>query len=144
MSNNQPGEKHAHRALVSKGSPLSSVWFIPILALILGIYVVVHSWVNEGPEIEIAFSTADGLEPGKTKIKYRNVDMGVVQKVRLNEEFDGIIATAKLEKQATPLLREDTRFWVVTARVGLDRITGLDTLLSGAYIQLSPGSSEEG
>ncbi|MDX1735514.1 MAG: MlaD family protein, partial [Halioglobus sp.] len=131
-------------AIVRRAHALSSVWFIPILALILGLYMVVHNWVSQGPVIEIAFSTANGLEPGQTRIKYRNVDMGVVDNVRLNEEFDGIIATAKLDKQATPLLREDTRFWVVTAQVGLDRITGLDTLLSGAYIQLSPGSGEEG
>lgn len=136
----QPGE----RAVVRKASMLSSIWFIPILALILGAYMVVYSWVSEGPEIEIAFSTADGLEPGKTKVKYRNVDMGVVHKVRLNDNFDGVIATAKLDKQATPLLREDTRFWVVTASVAVGRITGLDTLLSGAYIQMAPGIAEEG
>lgn len=143
-SSEDPSAHSPERAIVRKGSALSSIWFIPILALILGAYMVVYSWVSEGPEIEIAFSTADGLEPGKTKLKYRNVDMGVVQKVRLNENFDGVIATAKLDKQATPLLREDTRFWVVTASVAVGRITGLDTLLSGAYIQMAPGTAEEG
>jgi paraquat-inducible protein B len=104
--------------------------------------MVVHNWMNEGPQIEIAFMTADGLEQGKTKVKYRNVDMGVVEEVRLNNELDGVIATVKLDRQALPLLREDTSFWVVTARVGADNISGLDTLLSGAYIQLAPGSGD--
>lgn len=117
---------------------------IPLLALVMGAYIVLHAWWTEGPEIEIAFKTAEGLEQGKTRVKYRNVDMGVVEDVRLNEKFDGVIARIKLNNQAYPLLREDTRFWVVTARVGLDSITGLDTLISGAYIQLSPGTGLEG
>ncbi|GAB5451536.1 MAG: intermembrane transport protein PqiB [Halioglobus sp.] len=134
----------AEQAVVKKSSSISNVWFIPILALLLGAYMVLHSWMTEGPEIEIAFNTAEGLEQGKTKIKYRNVDMGVVDSVRLNEQFDGVIATAKLDRQAEALLREDTRFWVVTASVSVDRITGLDTLLSGAYIQLAPGTGQDG
>lgn len=132
------------QAAVSRGRKISAVWFIPLLALALGVYMVVHSLLTEGPEIEIAFATANGLEEGKTQIRYRDVEMGVVQSVRLNDDFDGVIATAKLDRQALPLLREETRFWVVTAQVGVDNISGLDTLLSGAYIQLSPGPGEEG
>lgn len=132
------------QAEVSQRRGISGIWVIPLLALALGLYMVIHNWLTEGPEIEIAFTNASGLESGKTKIKYRNVDMGVVEKVRLNDKFDGIIATAKLDRQALPLLREDTSFWVVTARVGVGNISGLDTLLSGAYIQLAPGTGEVG
>ncbi|MEZ5572163.1 MAG: intermembrane transport protein PqiB [Halioglobus sp.] len=132
------------QADIIQGRKFSGIWIIPLLALVLGIYMVIHNWMNEGPEIEIAFTTANGLEQGKTKVKYRDVDMGIVQEVRLNDNFDGVIATIKLDRQALPLLRQDTRFWVVTARVGVDNISGLDTLLSGAYIQLAPGTAEEG
>jgi paraquat-inducible protein B len=132
------------RATISKSRKISGVWFIPLLALVLGISMVVNNWMHEGPEIEIAFLTANGLEQGKTKVKYRDVDMGLVQEVRLNDNFDGVIATLKLDRQAIPLLREDTRFWVVTARVGVDNISGLDTLLSGAYIQMAPGEGKAG
>jgi paraquat-inducible protein B len=132
------------QADISRSRKISGIWFIPLLALVLGISMVVNNWLNEGPEIEIAFQTANGLEQGKTKVKYRDVEMGLVQEVRLNENFDGVIATIKLDRQALPLLREDTRFWVVTARVGVDRISGLDTLLSGAYIQMAPGEGKEG
>ena len=132
------------QAEIKQGRSLSAVWIIPILALVLGIYMVVHNFMTEGPEIEIAFNTASGLAEGKTKVKYRNVAMGVVEEVRLNDAFDGVIAKVKLDRQALPLLREDTRFWVVTARVGLGNISGLDTLLSGAYIQLQPGEGIEG
>jgi paraquat-inducible protein B len=135
---------NAEKAATSTGSSVSAIWFIPLLALLLGAYMVVHGWMTEGPEIEIAFSTAEGLEAGKTKIKYRSVDMGVVEKVRLSDDFKGVIATAKLERQALELLREDTEFWVVTARVGVGQVTGLSTLLSGAYIQIDPGQGEPG
>jgi len=132
------------QAEVSQGRRISGIWFIPLLALVLGLYMVVHNWMTEGPEIEIAFKTATGLAEGKTKVKYRNVDMGLVEEVRLNDDFDGVIAKVKLDRQVLPLLREDTRFWVVTARVGAGSISGLDTLLSGAYIQLAPGSGKAG
>ncbi len=123
---------------------MSGIWIIPLLAMVLGVYMVIHTWLTEGPEIEIAFKTASGLEQGKTKVKYRNVVMGLVEEVHLNESFDGVIAKVKLDRQALPLLRDDTRFWVVTARVGLQNVSGLDTLLSGAYIQLAPGTGKEG
>lgn len=104
--------------------------------------MVFHNWMSQGPNIEIEFKTADGLEEGKTKIKYRNVDMGLVNEVRLNESLDGVIATARMDRQAVPLLVKDTGFWVVTARVGLGDISGLDTLLSGAYVELAPGTDD--
>tara|TARA_R110002072_G_scaffold4508_10_gene31469 strand:+ start:8991 stop:10616 length:1626 start_codon:yes stop_codon:yes gene_type:complete len=132
------------QADISPGRKFSGIWLIPILAMVLGIYMVIDNWLHEGPEIEISFTTAEGLEQGKTKIKYRDVDMGTVQSVRLNDNFDGVIASVKLDRQALPLLRTDTRFWVVTARVGADNISGLDTLLSGAYLQLAPGTGEKG
>lgn len=131
-------------AATETGFRFSAVWIIPLLALLLGVFLVIQAWLTEGPEIEIYFKTASGLEQGKTRIKYRNVDIGVVERVRLNSNFQGVIASAKLDRQALPLLREDTRFWVVTARVGISSITGLDTLLSGAYIQLAPGEGAEG
>ena len=129
-------------AQVSKSRKISGIWFIPLLALVLGAYMVLHNWMTQGPNIEIAFKTADGLEEGKTKIKYRSVDMGLVNEVRLNDHLDGVIAKVKMNRQAVPLLIKDTGFWVVTARVGLGNITGLNTLLSGAYIELAPGSSK--
>jgi len=132
------------QADIGQGRKLSGIWIIPILALVLGVYMVIHNWMTEGPEIKIAFSTADGLEAGKTKVKYRNVEMGLVEEVHLNDDFDGVIATVKLDRQALQLLRDDTRFWVVTARVGVGSISGLDTLLSGAYIQMAPGLGTEG
>jgi len=127
---------------VSRGKKLTAIWIIPLVAVVLGIWMVVYTFMTEGPEIEITFKTAVGLEAGKTKVKFRNVEMGMVQKITLSHDREGVTAVVKLEREAIPLLGEDTRFWVVTARVGGGGISGLDTLLSGAYIEISPATSE--
>ena len=132
------------KATVRQARSFSGIWAIPVIALVLGLYMVAQTWLTQGPEITIVFDTASGLQQGKTKVKYRNVDMGLVEKVSLNDDLKGIVATVKLDRQAAALLREGTRFWVVTARIGVGNISGLDTLLSGAYIQLSPGIGEAG
>jgi paraquat-inducible protein B len=129
---------------IRKDRAFNPIWLIPVIAVVLGVWMVVHSWMTEGPEIQIAFNTAEGLTAGKTKIKYRNVVMGLVQEVILTDDLQGVIAKVKLERQALPMLRDDTRFWVVTARISLGNVSGLDTLLSGAYIELSPGDGKVG
>ncbi|MEP6357819.1 MAG: intermembrane transport protein PqiB [Halioglobus sp.] len=129
---------------IRKGKTFNPIWIIPLLALVLGAYMIVHTWMTKGPEITVAFDTAEGLTAGKTKVKYRNVDMGIVDEVVLTDDFKGVIAKIKLQPQTRALLREDTRFWLVTARIGIGNISGLDTLLSGAYLQLAPGQGEKG
>ncbi|MEP5764659.1 MAG: intermembrane transport protein PqiB [Halieaceae bacterium] len=129
---------------IRKGKSFNAIWVIPILAVVLGVWMVAHTWMTEGPEIMISFDTAEGLTAGKTKVKYRNVEMGVVQEVILSDDFQGVLAKVKMERQALPLLRDDTRFWVVTAQIGVGNISGLDTLLSGAYIRMGPGEGKIG
>jgi paraquat-inducible protein B len=128
----------------SRGRKFSSIWIIPLVSLLAGAWMVVHTIVTQGPTITITFETAEGLESGKTKVKMLNVDIGLVENVRLDSEGKGVIATVKLEREAKPLLREDTQFWVVRARIGAQGIQGLSTILSGGYIELSPGSGAAG
>lgn len=129
---------------VSRGRGVSPIWIIPLVALVLGIWMVIHTLMSEGPDIEIRFSTAEGLEEGKTKVRYRNVQVGVVEAVRLSDDREAVLAQVKLDRDVTDMLREDTRFWVVTARLGAGSVSGLDTLLSGAYIEMSPGRGRAG
>lgn len=124
-----------------KGKKLTAVWIIPILAALLGAWMVVYTYLTEGPEIRVTFNTASGLEEGKTVVKFRDVEMGQVQEVTLSEDMQGVTAVIKMRREALPLLVDDTRFWVVTARVGGGTVSGLETILSGAYIELSPGES---
>lgn len=125
----------------TRSTRFSAIWIIPLVAAALGAWMVVYTYLSEGPEIEIRFKTADGLEAGKTRLKYRNVEMGMVQKIILSDDLQDVIAVVKLRREAVPLLGEDTRFWVVTARIAGGAISGLDTLLSGAYIEVSPATT---
>lgn len=129
------------RAQFKESSNWSPIWLVPIVAFLLGIWMVFNYINNLGPEITILFATAEGLEAGKTRIKARNVDIGLVEAVMLNDSMDGVIVSARLDKSATKLLNKSARFWVVKPRIGSAGISGLDTLLSGAYIELSPGKS---
>jgi paraquat-inducible protein B len=128
-------------ANISQKRRISPIWFVPILALGLGIWMLIYTIQSQGPEITIIFSTAQGLEAGKTKIKLRNVEIGLVESVGLGEDLESVVVKARLEKDAVPLLREDAEFWVVRPRIGKGGISGLSTVLSGGYIQISPGKS---
>ena len=127
---------------ISTGKQFSTIWIVPIVALLLGVWMVIHTLMNEGPEFQISFESADDLVAGKTKVKLLSVDIGQVEVVSLNPEVSGVVVTVKLEKEHQNLLREDTQFWVERARVGAGGISGLGTLLSGAYIKLGPGSGK--
>jgi len=117
------------------------VWIVPIVAALVAVGIVVQRYLNEGPTIRISFRTAEGIEPGKTFIKYKDVDIGKVTEVVLSKDFSKVIVTAKMEKHAQGLLVEDSRFWTVKPRATLSGVSGLGTLLSGNYIGIEPGKS---
>lgn len=119
------------------------VWLIPLIAALVGLTLGARALLDNGPTITIAFKTAEDIEPGKTRIKYKNVDIGTVKNVALAGDGRGVVVTAAMTKDAQALLREDTRFWVVRARFAGGGITGLSTLLSGAYIGIDIGQSED-
>ena len=126
---------------VSSGRKLSAVWIIPLVAVVIGLWMVIHTAMTEGPSITIDFKTAEGVEAGKTKIRILSHEIGLVEDVVLKADVSGVTVTVKLEPEAKTLLREDTQFWVVRARVGAGGVSGLGTLLSGAYIEMAPGSA---
>src|SRR3984957_11690150 len=132
----------------SKGLPrsrtrLSLVWFIPILAALVGVYVAVTRILAEGPVITLVFQSAEGLEAGKTKIHYNGVDIGTVTAIRLSADHQRVIVTAQMAPKTEEFLAEDTKFWVVRPRISGANVTGLGTLISGAYIGLEIGDSKE-
>ena len=124
---------------VSERRRFSPIWIVPAVALLLGLWMLIYTYQNQGPEIEIVFPTASGIEPGKTKVKVLDVNVGLVRSVSLGEDLKSIVVKARLDKEAEALLRDDTEFWVVTARLGTSGVSGISTLISGGYIQLSPG-----
>jgi len=126
-----------------KRARLAIVWIVPIVAALVGVGIVVQQYLNEGPTIRISFRTAEGIEPDKTFIKYKDVDIGKVTEVVLSKDYSRIVVTAKMEKHSEGLLVADSRFWIVKPRVTLGGVSGIGTLLSGRYIGIEPGKSSK-
>lgn len=120
---------------------VSLVWIVPIIAVLVGISLVVHSILQEGPTITVTFKTGSGLTANKTEVKYRNVVIGQVSGVELSNDQKSVNATIKLAKQAESFTREDSQFWVVRPRIGAGGVSGIDTLLSGDYIGADIGQA---
>ncbi len=122
---------------------VSLVWLVPIAAALVGFSMVVQNWLSAGPQITVSFETAEGLEANKTQVKYKNVVIGHVTEINLSEDHTRVIATIELDQHAEPFTREDTKFWVVRPRIGASGVSGVDTLLSGAFIGADAGRAEE-
>ncbi|MGN5595774.1 PqiB family protein [Stutzerimonas nitrititolerans] len=122
---------------------VSLVWLVPIAAALVGFSMVAQNWLSAGPQITVSFETAEGLEANKTQVKYKNVVIGQVTAINLSEDHTRVIATIELDQHAEPFTREDTKFWVVRPRIGASGVSGVDTLLSGAFIGADAGRAEE-
>ncbi len=139
-----------HKADTPAGSPaiktqrfsVSLVWIVPIVAVLVGLSLVIHSMLQQGPTIVLNFKTGSGLTANKTEVKYRNVVIGQVSDVALSDDQKSVNATIKLVKQAESFTREDSKFWVVRPRIGAGGVSGIDTLLSGDYIGADIGQSD--
>ena len=124
-----------------KRSRISIVWIIPVLAVLVGIGIAVQRIRSEGPTITIVFKAAEGIEAGKTFIKYKDVIIGQVKTVQFTEDYQNVEVTAKITKRAAGLMVDDAQFWVVRPTISLSGISGLNTLLSGNYIGFKAGES---
>ncbi|MCK9391225.1 MAG: MlaD family protein [Syntrophales bacterium] len=126
-----------------KRARFSVIWIIPIIAALVGIGIVVQRFLNEGPTITITFKVAEGIEVGKTFVKYKDVNIGQVTRVSLSEDYSQVVVTAKIAKNAENLLVKDAKFWIMQPRITLSGVSGIGTLLSGNYIGLGVGKSTE-
>jgi paraquat-inducible protein B len=121
----------------------SIVWIIPIVAAIIGGWIAVHKILTEGPSITITFETAEGLEAGKTKIKYNGVDVGTLTAIVLSKDRKRVVATARMVADTQDMLVEDSRFWIERPRIAGGTVSGLGTLFSGPYIGIDIGKSKK-
>ena len=121
----------------------SVVWLIPLIALFAGGWLLMQNIRNTGPEITLLMDSADGIEVNNTVIKVLSVDVGRVTRIKLRADQKGVAVTARLSADAKDLMRKDTQFWVVKPRIDQSGVTGLNTLVSGAYIAFTPGKSTE-
>lgn len=123
---------------------LQLVWLIPIIAALVGGWMAAKALLDRGPSIEIQFKSAEGIEPGKTRIRHKSVDIGLVQSVKLSADRKAVIVRAEMDRQVSRgFLVEDTKFWVVRPRVAGGQVSGLGTLLAGSFIAADPGKQGE-
>lgn len=140
-SDHHSPDNDLNRAAAVKASRFSPIWIIPVVAVLIGVWLIVDNYRHTGPLITLKISTAEGIEAGKTKIKTRNVDIGLVEEVKLSDDLSHALIMARINHDAESILVEDTRFWVVKPRISREGISGFGTVLSGAYIQMQPGQS---
>lgn len=125
-------------AAISKKRELPLIWLVPLCALLVSAWLIYKTVSEKGPEITITFSSADGLEIDKTKIKYLNVEIGKVTDIAINKDMKTIDVTAEMHKESSAYLTNNSQFWVVRPQIGLSGVSGLGTLMSGAYISIKP------
>jgi paraquat-inducible protein B len=142
-NNHEPDLSDLPQADVQQKKQISIVWLIPIVAVLIGGWLAYKGLSEKGPMVTITFESAEGLEAGKTQLKYKDVKIGQVETIRFNADLSRVIVKAELVKEATPYLTENTRFWVVRPRVTSAGVSGLGTLFSGAYIGMDPGMEGE-
>jgi len=134
-----PGDLPDAEVVPKKRWRIPWIWVVPALAVLIGIWLAVQTVLQRGPVVTITFKTGEGLEAGKTKIKFKDVDIGIVKSVALSKDYTRVVATAELTRDAANMLVDDTRFWVVRPRVAGGSVSGISTLLSGAYIGMDIG-----
>ncbi|MGN5064181.1 intermembrane transport protein PqiB [Aeromonas sp. 6P] len=120
-------------------SSAAAIWMVPLLALFIGIWMLFQHWYSQGPSFTLTVATAEGIVAGKTVIRSRDVDVGRIETVELSADYSHAVLKGRLTSAASGMLRGDSQFWVVKPRVGREGVSGLSTLLSGAYIELAPG-----
>src|SRR5260221_9359256 len=123
---------------IRRGRRFSPIWAFPIVAVLVGAWLAYTTFSERGPTITIDFKTAAGLEAGKTRIKYRDIELGIVDRIEPSPDLSHVSVSAKMNKQAEGHLTDKTQFWVVRPRLGLTGLSGLETLVSGAYIEMDP------
>jgi paraquat-inducible protein B len=140
-----PDHTEIPEALIERRRRRSSqlIWIVPIIAAVIGVSLAIKSYIERGPVISITFKNGEGIEAGKTRIKYKDVQIGEVKSIKIARDRSHVVVTAEINREAGDLLKEDTRFWVVRARISGNSVSGLSTLMEGSYIGVEAGLSKE-
>ncbi len=143
MSDHPP--PHRPRAVVRSGVDrrrrMSLIWFIPIVSALIGGWLAWRTFLERGPLIEITFENASGLTAGQSHVRHKDVDMGLVEKIALSRDLQRVVITVRMNREAKPLLTDKAQFWIVKPRFFAGALCGLETLVSGSYIELQPSAA---
>jgi paraquat-inducible protein B len=130
-------------AKVSKIKLLSPIWIVPIITAIVGIWILYTHIAGQGKSFTLTSADASGIIAGKTVIRSRNVDVGIIEKVTLSDDFKRVILKGRLKPEMSELLQGDSIFWIVKPQIGREGVSGLGTLFSGVYIELMQGTQNK-
>jgi paraquat-inducible protein B len=131
---------HVPNAVVRRRRRFSLFWLIPIVCGGIGIYLVVTTLADRGPLITITFKTANGITAQQTQVEHKAVGLGMVEDVKLADDMSNVQVHVRMNRQGERVLTSHARFWVVRPRLNTGNISGLETLVSGAYIEVDPGT----
>lgn len=122
---------------------LPLIWVVPLVAFIVGGWLIARNSQDRGPQITIRFQNGAGIEAGKTILEHKGVAVGTVESAELDEKLDSVLVKVRLARNAADLARADSEFWLVRPEIGLSGIRGLDTLFTGARLKVRPGTGGE-
>ncbi len=140
MNNSETKTNHPEQfaqARINAKKSFSPVWILPIVALLIGLGLLVKSYLSAGVMITLQVRTAEGIEIGKTKVLYKGIITGIVKDKVVTEDLQNVILHIEMDKRTEDFLNENAKFWIVEPRISLSGISGLDTLLSGRYIAIN-------
>lgn len=146
-SPSEGGTPRVHRPNVRAASDRrwSWIWLVPLIAMLVGASLLVQGWLRTGPTITISFESAEGLEVGQTKVRYKDVVIGVVTDLKVSADRSKVLVSAELNREGSEYItQEGSRFWVVRPRLGIGGVSGLGTLVSGAYISVDAAEAQNG
>ncbi len=119
------------------------VWLIPLVTALVAGFIAFNFIQSKGVLITITFPSATGITEGKTTVKYKDVQVGMVEKVTVSEDLEKVVVQARLDESLSDYLRAETDFWIARAKVSPQGISRLETLLTGAYIEIFPSKEGE-
>jgi len=129
-------------AVLVRQRRFSIIWLLPIVALSIGGWLLYNNFIERDYIIQIQFESGAGLMAGKTPVKHKGVIIGEIKKLSLGDNLQGVVATVSISRTAGAALRQGTQFWIVEPRISLLGISGLETLVSGSYIEMRAGQGE--
>jgi paraquat-inducible protein B len=134
-------ERKLPRPIIKKMRwPFPLVWLVPVLAAILAGFYYREHLKSQGPEIVLKFKDADGLKPGQTEVLHRGVPVGKVSSVHLSDDKAWAVVKVRLDRDESSIAQAQSRFWIVRPEISGLSISGLGTVVSGPYIEASPGN----
>jgi len=140
---NDGHEGNMETPVIKKGSGISPIWILPLVALCISGWLLYTSYRDAGIPITIHFDNAEGIAAGKTQVMYKGVPVGLVNDITVDDDLQGVNLQVTMEKKARRGIVEDTKFWVVRPEISAGKISGLETILSGSYIGVQPGNSDQ-